>query len=242
MTQYHQPLSEEVAAFEERVRQSLDGNTVDCVILGYQEYQLKVLLLKWKYEDVWSLPGGYIHTDEGLDEAAHRILRDRTGLDSIFLKQFHTFGKKSRELSDTSRHRLLLEKIIRRFPFKEPDWLISWAGKRFITTGYFALVNIESTSPQPDFFSEKCVWINIKEVPELLQDHNEIVDGALSYLKKQLNYLPIGLSLLPEKFTMNDMQKLYEAILQRSLDRANFQRKILKLDFLVRLEKQMTGR
>ena len=104
-----------------------------------------------------------------------------------------------------------------------------------------ALVNPETFSPIPDYLSDSCEWIPIKEMPELLFDHNQMIDKAKDYVSVQIKYLPIGLSLLPKKFTMKTLQKLYEVILCRTLDRANFQKKMLKLGILNRHEKQMSG-
>lgn len=218
----------------------LQENTIDCVILGYDQGQLKVLLLKWKYEEIWSLPGGHIHKSEDFDRAANRILEDRTGLTSIFLKQFYTFSRVDRTQSNIVEI-ATVKRILEKLPWPHLDWDVNWFIKRFITTGYFALVNMHQTHPTPDFLSERCEWIPLSKVPILLADHNEILEKALEYLRLQLNYLPIGLSLLPKKFTMKDLQLLYEAILRVPLERSNFQRKMLKLDILIRHEKQMTG-
>ncbi|MEM6316557.1 MAG: NUDIX domain-containing protein [Bacteroidota bacterium] len=220
---------------------ALPHNAIDCVILGYQNEQLKVLLLKWKFEDLWCLPGGYIYQTENFDEAAHRILAERTGLTSIYLKQFYTFGQLERSQYYRPEQVALLKKILAQIPLEGQDWDVDWFTKRFVSTGYFALVDIEQTTAQPDFLSERCAWCSVEEVPSLLADHNKILQKALEQLRIQLNYLPVGISLLPTKFTMKDLQKLYESILGVSLQRSNFQRKILKLGMLVRHEKQMTG-
>ena len=103
------------------------------------------------------------------------------------------------------------------------------------------MVNLNDTKPKPDGFSELCEWKSIDSLPNMILDHSKILQSALLHLKIQLNYLPIGISLLPKKFTMQDLRKLYEAILGKSLERSNFQRKLLKLDILIRHEKQMTG-
>lgn len=218
----------------------LPGNSIDCVIFGYDDQELKILLLQWKHEKIWSLPGGFIYKEEGLNEAAHRILSVRTRLDSIFLNQFHTFGSKNRSKVDDevqAKRRILL---IKHFHGEHTD-IIHWLEKRFITTGYFALVDITKTSPKPDLLSEKCEWRSIQSMPPLIMDHHEIVQKALQKLRIQLNHLPVGLSILPDRFTMQDLQKLYETILQKPLERSNFQRKILKLKVLIRHEKQMGG-
>ncbi len=229
------------AVFADRIPKSLQENAVDCVILGYDEGELKVLLLKWKYEDIWSLPGGYIKITEDLDAAAYRVLQERTGLTSIFLEQFKTFGAALRQTKKYPVDYAKISRILDKIPLKNKECNLKWITKRFLTTGYFALVNLEAANPTPGFLSERCEWVSINAVPQLLMDHNVILKTALEYLKKQLNYLPIGKSLLPEKFTMQDLQKLYEVIIDQPLVRSNFQRKILKLGILDRQEKLMTG-
>lgn len=231
----------EMLLMHTRLSEYLQENSIDCVILGYESGQLKVLLLKWKFEELWSLPGGHVQQSEGFDQAAHRILRERTGLISIFLKQFYTFSSPNRKHNAGSKEANLMKKIFAYLSDDGQQWNVEWFAKRFVTTGYFALVNIAKTNPTPDFLSDRCEWMLLDEVPKLLLDHNEILDKALEALRIQLNYLPIGLSLLPEKFTMKDLQQLYEAILKKPLERSNFQRRMLKSGILIRHEKQMTG-
>jgi hypothetical protein len=119
--------------------------------------------------------------------------------------------------------------------------MLAWLENRFISTGYLSLVDMRNSNPAPDYLSASCTWIPLDSIPEMIYDHNDIVQKALEQIRNQINYLPIGLSLLPEKFTMKEYQLLYEEILQRKLDRANFQKKMLKLDFLDRHEKKLSG-
>jgi len=222
------------------IHDCLPGNTVDCVIFGYQHNALHILLVQWKHVHVYSLPGGFIHKEEDIDQAAQRVLLERTGLDSVFLKQFYTFGKNNRYETNNKEQLDKKEQLVKAL-FGEEQALPDLIAKRVVSTGYFAMVDIEKTNVKPDLLSEKCLWIPIQKMPMLFMDHTEMVDKALEHLRIQLNYLPVGLSLLPEKFTMIDLQKLYEAILQKPQERSNFQRKILKLDVLIRHEKRMTG-
>jgi hypothetical protein len=194
--------------------------SIDCVIFGFHENQLKVLLLKWK-QGPWCLPGGFVKYEESLDNSAIRVLKERTGLDNIYLKQFHTFGEPKREKGK-----------------KRSD---QWIGKRFISIGYYALVEYSEVNPRPDIFSSDCEWWEVNKLPELIYDHNEIVQKALDALRLDLNDHPIDYNLLPEKFTMPELQKLYETILGKSLDRRNFQKRILGLDILIRLNERKTG-
>ena len=229
-----------IAAFKQMIDRSLHGNSIDCVIFGNDDQQLKILLLQWKVETFWSLPGGFIYENEDMDEAAHRILSERTGLNSIFLSQFHTFGSKERSILKDKQLTKSQETLLKEF-YNDDAEIINWFAQRFITTGYFALVNFTKTNPKPDFLSKNCEWVAINDLPELMLDHGEIIQKAIDQLRIQLNYLPIGLELLPKKFTMQDLQKLYEAILKKPLERSNFQRKMLKLGIFIRHEKQLTG-
>ena len=222
------------------VKDFLPENSIDCVILGYEQQQLKVLLLKWKFEGGWALPGGFIKREEDMDDAAHRILKERTGLDSIFLNQFHTFGSNARFKKNAAFQAKRVQEVLGALGIENPEF-VNWINKRFITTGYFALVDIIKTRPKPDFLSEQCIWKPIDDLPDLIMDHAGIIDKAMEHLKIKLNYLPIGISLLPDQFTMPDLQRLYEGILQKKLERSNFQRKMLKLGIFIRHGKQLTG-
>ncbi len=212
----------------------IPGHSIDCVVLGFENNILKVLLLKMRHSEKWSLPGGFIKKKEDLDAAALRALSDRTGLKSIYLSQFHTFGayeRRGKSEVDRLMHEIgQLNKTV-----------AQWLSNRFLTTGYFAFADVQKARPVPDFISEKAEWVAIDELPTLIFDHLEIINKALQHIKLKLNYLPIGDALLPPKFTMAMLQKLYETILGRALDRANFQKKMLKLGIFDRLEKLKTG-
>ncbi len=216
----------------------LPGNSVDCAIFGFEDQKLKILLLKWKFGDLWTLPGGFIYKTEDLNSAAQRILEERTNLENIFLNQFHTFGNINRNLL----HKAFKEEELDKNIFYNLDEKSrKWISSRFITTGYLAFIDIKNASPKPDYLSEKCEWFSIDELPNLVYDHIDIIKKALSYIKTQLNYLPVSINLLPYKFTMQQLQKLYEDILKKKLVRSNFQRKMLKLGIFIRMEKEFTG-
>lgn len=207
--------------------------SVDCVIFGFHENQLKVLLLKHRHRNMWALPGGFIYKDEPADAAAYRVLKERTRLDEIFLKQFHVFGDPNRSNKDFHLEDLKKDGIR-----VDPE---HWILQRFATIGYYALVEYSKVSPQPDTTSEKSEWWDIHQMPTLILDHREILEKALITLRTQLKYQPIGYNLLPEKFTMPELQKLYETILDKKLDRRNFQRKILSFGILNRLTETKKG-
>ena len=219
----------------------MPGISLDCVLLGYRDQSLQVLLLKWKNVEAWTLPGGFLKQDEVLEEAVHRVLLERTGLENIFLTQFHTFSGLDRQLKDDTLYEHTLTPLYEGLTEPLKEKLSTWFSQRFITTGFLALVDINKTKLVPDYLSEKCEWVPINQLPPLLLDHELIVQKALRQLKIEVNYLPVGKSLLPEKFTMKELRFLFESILQKKLDRGNFQRKIRSLNILKRHEKLMTG-
>lgn len=200
--------------------------SVDTVIFGFNGDQLKVLLLKMKFNHQYFLPGGYMKKDENLESAAIRILRERTQLDKIFLQEFAVFSELNRS-----------EEAFKDFP----DDL--WHKKRFISVGYYALVNHKDVSPIGDELSESCDWIILDELESqnITMDHKKIIEKALNTLREQISYKPIGLNLLPEKFTLSELQKLYEAILGRTLNRGNFYRKIKNIGILKKLDEKRKG-
>ena len=200
--------------------------SVDTVIFGFNGDQLKVLLLKMKFNHQYFLPGGYMKKDENLESAAIRILRERTQLDKIFLQEFAVFSELNRS-----------EETFKDFP----DDL--WHKKRFISVGYYALVNHKDVSPIGDELSESCDWIILDELESqnITMDHKQIIEKALNTIREQISYKPIGLNLLPEKFTLPELQKLYEAILGRTLNRGNFYRKIKNIGILKKLDEKRKG-
>ncbi len=215
--------------FETGDKYFLPHLSLDCVIFGFHDNQLKILLLQWKDTFEWCLPGGFIYKDENIDTAAARTLNSRTGLDQIHLQQFHTFGglDRQRGKEDTKKIKNM----------KGNSWLL----ERFVTIGYWALVEFSKVVPSPDELSSDCRWWNIDEVPTLILDHNNILLKALHSLQQNLNDYPIGKELLPVKFTMPDLQSLYETILNKKLDRRNFQKKVLAMGILERLNERKLG-
>lgn len=198
--------------------------SVDCVVFGFHDAQLKVLVIKVKDKDIWQLPGSYVLKKENLNEAAIRILFERTGASDIYLQQFRVF-------SDLNRNQGFFDEL--------SDDI--WNKQRFITIGFYALVDYTQVNLVEDEFSEVCEWKSLDELPVLMMDHREILDTALITLRRQLNYKPIGYNLLPEKFTMPELQKLYEIILDKKLNRGNFYRKILRYDILEKLDEIRKG-
>ena len=196
----------------------LPSLSLDCVIFGFHEDQLKVLLLKMKNAKQWCLPGGFVFKNEDVDDAAQRVLQERTGLSKIFLHQFNVFGKPKR--SDSNFHREILKKD--GIELNDDHWLF----RRFVTIGYYALVEYSHVDPKPDNFSDYCTWRDVDDLPALMMDHLQIIKEALGTLQTHLNYHPVGYNLLPSKFTMPQLQKLYETILDKNsteeISRENF--------------------
>jgi ADP-ribose pyrophosphatase YjhB (NUDIX family) len=206
------------------------GLSIDCVIFGFHANQLKVLLIKFSEDEKWALPGGFVPIDQDIDTAAVTVLNERTGVEGIFLRQFATFGKVSRK--DPNFDNYILDRL------KIPEDKGKWLTQRFVTIGYYALVDFLKTIPKPANSYEIIEWIDPKEVPELILDHKEILDKALATLRTELNLMPVGYNLLSEKFTMPELQKLYETILDKKLDRRNFLRKITNIGILKKLDEK----
>jgi len=216
--------------------------SLDCVIFGFHDGVLKILLLKMKGLDQLSLPGGFMRREETLEAAAIRTLKERTGLENIFLQQYHVFSDPGRgdpvgiDGRDEPGGRLEALRKLGMHPAK-----LEWFGQRFISVGFYALVEFSRVEPKPDILSETCQWYGLEEHGTLVLDHDLILSTALSTLRMQLNHQPIGYNLLPRKFTMPELQKLYETILGKKLDRRNFQRKMLSYGILHVLDEKRTG-
>lgn len=215
--------------------------SIDCVIFGYREKQLNVLVPKLDFRgEFWALPGGFILQEESIDQAARRILEDRTGIRDIYLEQFKVFGEAERSNKGILEQLIMLnEDKLDNQPFNQKE--LEWVTRRFVSIGYYALVNIDKVVPQKSQIDKSIDWYPVKQVPTLIMDHNEIVAQALETLQQNLDQKLIAFNLLPETFTMKEVQELYEAIFDKPLARNNFQKKMLDLNVLERLEKKFTG-
>ncbi|MEY3438188.1 MAG: hypothetical protein RL265_773 [Bacteroidota bacterium] len=202
--------------------------SVDCVIFGFDLNQLKVLVIERSISDsdkqILTLPGDLIYEGENLDIAANRVLFELTGLQTIFLEQVGAFGDIDRLNKESDKKWL---RAVR----EEPE-------ARVITVAYFSLVNIHEYAPQASSFAKSAAWIPLNEIDELAFDHSDILQTALKKLKNKIRIQPVGFNLLPDKFTLSQLQKLYEAILGRELDKRNFRRKMLKLQLVEMLEER----
>lgn len=183
------------------------STSVDCVIFGFDEGDLKVLLIKRKIEpqkNLMALPGDFISTNEDIDEAAARTLKSITTIDKLYLEQIRAFGS------------------VNRFP-----------EGRVITIGYYALINIHEYPIEAGHTAETLEWCSINSLPLLAFDHRNILDAALATLKRKVRREPLGFNLLPDKFSLTELQQVYEAILQTALNKRNFRTKINQMKLLV---------
>ncbi|WP_306644065.1 NUDIX hydrolase [Sanyastnella coralliicola] len=210
--------------------------SVDCVVFGFDGEQLKLLLIDQKLPDSGNLnpdllqialPGDLMNAGESLDACAARVLKELTSLEGIYLKQFYAFGDPNR-VSD----------------LKDQEWLRSFRvnpERRVITVAYYSLVKMDDYVPQASSFASNAKWIDIQDVPELAFDHNDIVDKAIAVLRQELTTKHIGFELLPEKFTLSQLQTLYETILDKKLDKRNFRKNIKKMDQVIPLDEKQQG-
>lgn len=209
--------------------------SVDCVIFGFDTQELKILLVDRNMlpgeeskipSGLMKLPGNLIDQNEDLDQSAYRVLKELTGLDKIYLKQFAVFGSPTRL---NNQNDLL--------------WLQSTSGmtvERVVTIAYYSLVKIDESSPE-SHLSQNAKWMSVKNLPNLIFDHKEIIVKALETLRKEMRTEPVGFELLPKKFTFRQLQNLYEVILGAELDNRNFRKKIGKLEYLIPLNEKEIG-
>lgn len=181
--------------------------TVDCVVFGLGGGELKVLLIQRKQppcQGQWAFPGGFVDMDETLDAAARRELEEETGVKDLFLEQLYTFGAVDRDPRG-----------------------------RVITVAYYALVNLDEHPATAASDAEAVDWFPAFELPALAFDHDEMFGRAIARLQGKLRYEPIGFELLPQQFTLSQLQQLYETVLNQTLDKRNFRKKILRMDLLI---------
>lgn len=186
--------------------------TVDCVVFGFDEGDLKILLIQRGIEPFkgdWALPGGFVHLDETLEEAAERELKEETGLENVFLEQLFTFGE----------------------PNRDPR-------ERVVSVAYVALVRPRDYTTNAQTDADDARWFGLTEIPDLAFDHSEILRTGLHRLRGKLRYEPIGFELLPEKFTLPQLQQLYESVLGTDLDKRNFRKKALSYGLLIPLDEK----
>jgi 8-oxo-dGTP diphosphatase len=193
--------------------------SIDCVIFGFDEGELKILLIERNeepFKNWWALPGYLVKQDESLDNAAERILHELTGLKGIYMDQFYTFG-------DVQRH---------------PQG-------RVITVAYYAMIRLSGNKdlkPIPvTNYAKKALWIPLNDLPKLGFDHDKIFSKGFEKIRNKISYQPIAFELLPEKFTLTQLQHLYEVILNKSLDKRNFRKKMMNYGILKELDEKQKG-
>lgn len=215
--------------------------SIDCVIFGYQKKQLKVLVAKLAFQgDYYALPSGFIYQEEDIDAAAKRILWHRTGIENIYLEQFYVFGKAGRNSKAFLDHLIANNPQLKKEEIRDQREY-NWFTKRFISIGYYALVDINQVELRQTTLDESISWHPVDELPGLILDHNQLVQKALYSLRRDLDEKISAFKLLPDTFTMKEVQGVYESIFKREFVRTNFQKKILDLNVLERLGKQFTG-
>ncbi|MFN7131810.1 MAG: NUDIX hydrolase [Myxococcales bacterium] len=184
--------------------------TVDCVVFGLDEDDLKVLLVQRDLEPFkgkWALPGGFVRIDETLEDAARRELQEETGLTRVYLEQLYTFGALNRDPRE-----------------------------RVVSVAYYALVKLADQKVRAATDARDAAWFSAWDAPALAFDHGEILQKAVERLQGKVRYQPIGFELLPPKFTLSQLQRMYEVLLERELDKRNFRKKILAMDLLEELD------
>lgn len=185
----------------------IDALSIDCLIFGFKKGELDILLVQHGEgisKGKWALPGGWIQYDESVDESAYRLLKDLTGLSKIYLEQIKVFGE------------------VERYP-----------QKRVITIAYFAMVKPDDYELHAGFTASDAKWFKISEVPRLPYDHAQILRYGLKHLQHKVKHEPVGFNLLPKKFTLHQLQEVYEAVLGHKLDKPNFRRKLFNMNLLV---------
>ncbi len=182
--------------------------TVDCIVFGLDaELELKIMLIKRDippFQGQWAIPGGFVRMEETLEQAALRELQEETGIQDVYLEQLYTFGDLGRDPRD-----------------------------RTVTVAYYALINLVDQKIQAATDAREAEWFPIAKIPQLAFDHEQILQKAIARLRGKIRYEPIGFELLPKNFTLSQLQKLYETVCDRQLDKRNFRKKILNMDLLI---------
>ena len=186
------------------------GAGIDCIIFGFNEGELNLLLLKRNFQPAmgeWSLMGGFVQENESTDDAAKRVLHELTGLDKVYMEQVGSFGSIDRD-----------------------------PGERVISISYYALININEYDKEL-VQQHNAYWVNINELPELIFDHPQMVEHARDIMQQKASIAPIGFNLLPTLFTLSQLQSLYEAIYGEIIDKRNFRKRIAEMDYIEKTDK-----
>jgi len=214
--------------FEHGVDVFLPHLSINYIVFGFDNPNLKILVQRLFNQEFWLLPGGYIYKNENVNDAAYRNLK-LSGLHDLFLRQFKTFGEATRVTKKSVPKPELLGIS------KE---LHDWVTQRFVTVGYYALVDFNKVKLQPGLLSNECTWLDINELDDLAMDHADIVREARGVLSEDLLNFPVVANLLPDSFTIPELKQLYESILDRSIDRGTFRKKTMKSGILEKVGKR----
>jgi 8-oxo-dGTP diphosphatase len=206
--------------------------TVDCAIFGYHDGGLQLLLVKNKIFTKWCLPGGYVHKDENLDQAAARITAERTGIENLFLKQFKAFSEPDRN----HPHSVDADKFLELTGINISE--NSWLSGPTVSIGFYAITDIVNATPKADFLSSECRWFPVDQLPPLGFDHDEMVVEALLTMRMHLYHFPIGKNLLQQKFTLKEIKQFYEVMSGKTLNASNFPNKLISLGLIVKLDEK----
>ncbi len=183
--------------------------SVDCIVFGFDEGKLRLLIGRRQMDPgrgEWSLYGGFVREDESLEDAAHRTLQELTGLKRMYLKQVGAFGAIDRD-----------------------------PGERVISVAYCALINVKDYDERL-LQEHEVIWVNLDELPQLYSDHNKMVSKALTLLRRRIGREPLSFNLLPDLFTLTQLQQVYEAILGTEIDKRNFRKRVKEIDFIEKTE------
>jgi 8-oxo-dGTP diphosphatase len=189
--------------------------TVDCVVFGLDVDDLKVLLIQRRlapHQHQWALPGGFVRIDETLDEAARRELAEESGITDVYLEQLYTFGELDRDPRE-----------------------------RVVTVAYYALAKLSDHRIRAATDAERVAWFGMDDLPKLAFDHARVIEKAIERLRGKVRYAPIGFELLPPRFTLTQLQRLYEIVLMQPLDKRNFRKKILSMGLLIETDEVEQG-
>lgn len=211
--------------------------SVNCVIFGFHDKELKVIVNKFELGDttILLLPGGFIKQSEDVNDAVRRVVSESTGLGNILLRQFAVFGDASRSFGEEYHFFLQPNGV-------EEKKMLEFVSKRFVTICYLALVDFDKIELKPAQGLQSVQWLPVERSKTLDIDHHDIVTSARAQLLRELPYLPIASNLLPSEFTLPDLHALVESILGRPVDRPNFRRKILKSDMILKVGQAAAGK
>ncbi|MBL4559370.1 MAG: hypothetical protein JKX79_00145 [Labilibaculum sp.] len=227
-------IQEELRKFLEHTKKCLPHISIYTVIFSFNNDNLNVLLLRFGDTQYFSLPGGFVLKNEKIDDASLRILKKRTDLSKLYIEQFTTTGNVENPNED------IYNETLKKMGIVLPD--NNLMNQRRISICYYSLIDAAKVNPKGnDFFVSEVKWRSVQKLPELMYDHKLIIEKAISKLQLDMDRKLVSYNLMNETFTMGELQKLYEAVFQREFTRTNFQRKMLSLNILERLDKKYSG-